>query len=62
MLPMLLFLGLAIAVGYIPCLMAVASTQQESHSLKWTFRIVGYYLAVALLMATIAFHIGRLIF
>jgi ferrous iron transport protein B len=46
----------------IPCLMAVASTQQESHSLKWTLRIVGYYLAVALLMATIAYHIGRLIF
>jgi ferrous iron transport protein B len=46
----------------IPCLMAVASTQQESHSLQWTLRIVGYYLVVALLMATIAYHIGRLIF
>jgi ferrous iron transport protein B len=46
----------------IPCLMAVASTQQESHSLKWTLRIVGYYMAVALLMAAIAYHIGKLIF
>jgi ferrous iron transport protein B len=46
----------------IPCLMAVASTQQESHSLKWTLRIVGYYLIVALLMSTIAYQIGKLIF
>ncbi|MFZ7102494.1 MAG: ferrous iron transport protein B [Peptococcaceae bacterium] len=46
----------------IPCLMAVASTLQESHSLKWTLRIVGYYIAVALLMSAIAYHIGLLIF
>lgn len=46
----------------IPCLMAVATTLQESHSLKWTMRIVGYYIAVALLMSTIAYHIGLLIF
>lgn len=46
----------------IPCLMAVASTQQESHSLQWTLRIVGYYMAVALLMSTLAYHIGRWIF
>ena len=46
----------------VPCLMAVASTQQESHSLKWTLRIVGYYIVVALLMSTIAYHVGLLIF
>ncbi|WHH58704.1 ferrous iron transport protein B [Petroclostridium sp. X23] len=46
----------------IPCLMAVASTQQESHSLKWTLRIVGYYIAVALLMSALAYNVGRLIF
>ncbi len=46
----------------VPCLMAVASTQQESHSVRWTFRIVGYYIVTALLMATLAYYIGLLIF
>ena len=46
----------------IPCIMAVAATHQESHSIKWTLRIVGYYVVVALLMSTLAYHIGRLIF
>ncbi|MDD3137959.1 MAG: ferrous iron transport protein B [Lachnospiraceae bacterium] len=46
----------------VPCLMAVATTLQETHSLKWTLRIAGYYICVALLMATIAYHVGLLIF
>ncbi len=46
----------------VPCLMAVATTLQETHSLKWTLRISGYYIAVALIMATIAYHVGLLIF
>ena len=46
----------------IPCLMTVASTYQESHSLKWTLRIVGYYMVFALLMSAIAYNVGMLIF
>ncbi|BAH06940.1 ferrous iron transport protein B [Clostridium kluyveri] len=46
----------------VPCIMAVASTQQESHSIKWTLRIVGYYIVVALIMSFIAYHIGLFIF
>lgn len=46
----------------VPCLMAVAATLQESHSLRWTLRIAGYYIAMALLMSTLAYHVGLLIF
>lgn len=31
----------------VPCLMAVATTLQETHSLKWTLRIASYYIGVA---------------
>lgn len=46
----------------VPCLMAVATTLQETHSLKWTLRISGYYIGVALLMSAIAYYVGLLIF
>jgi ferrous iron transport protein B len=45
-----------------PCLMAVGATLHETHSLKWTLRIVAYYMIVALLMSTIAYHVGMFIF
>lgn len=45
----------------IPCLMTVAATYQESHSLKWTLRIVGYYVLMALLFSSAAYHIGLII-
>lgn len=34
-----------------PCLMAITSTYQETRSLKWTLRILGYYVATSLLIA-----------
>ncbi len=46
----------------IPCLMALSATAQESHSMKWTLRIAGYYIGMALVMAAIAYHVGLLIF
>ncbi|WP_027398996.1 ferrous iron transport protein B [Anaerovorax odorimutans] len=46
----------------VPCLLTVVSTLQESHSAKWTLRIVGYYIVIALLMSAIAYHVGLLIF
>jgi ferrous iron transport protein B len=46
----------------IPCIVAVLSTKQESHSWTWTLRIAGYYFTVSLLMSMFAYHMGRLIF
>lgn len=46
----------------VPCLMTVAATYSESHSLSWTAKIAGYYIVMALLLSTIAYHVGLLIF
>jgi ferrous iron transport protein B len=54
-------LAFIFAVTYnVPCVMAVASTYQESHSLKWTIRIVLYYIASALLLSFLVFHIASI--
>jgi len=45
-----------------PCLMAMSSTYQETRSLKWTLRILGYYMAASLVLAFLAYHIGSLLF
>ena len=45
----------------MPCVVALAATYQETHSAKWTARIVLYYTAVSLLLAFIAYHVGMLI-
>ncbi len=46
----------------MPCLMTMSATAHETHSLKWTLRVAGYYIAVSLLLAGIVYHIGRLVF
>ncbi|MCR5831311.1 MAG: ferrous iron transport protein B [Lachnospiraceae bacterium] len=45
----------------MPCVVALAATFQETHSAKWTARIVIYYTAVSLILAFLAYHIGMLI-
>ncbi len=45
----------------MPCVVALAATFQETHSAKWTARIVLYYTVVSLILAFIAYHIGMLI-
>ena len=45
----------------MPCVVALAATYQETHSAKWTGRIVLYYTVVSLILAFIAYHIGLLI-
>ena len=45
----------------MPCVVALAATYQETHSAKWTGRIVLYYTVVSLLLAFIAYHVGMLI-
>ena len=45
----------------MPCIVALAATYQETHSVKWTAKIAVYYTVVALLIAGAAYHIGTLI-
>ncbi|MBR6308863.1 MAG: ferrous iron transport protein B [Lachnospiraceae bacterium] len=45
----------------MPCIVALAATYQETHSVKWTARIALYYTGVALLLAGIAYYVGLLI-
>lgn len=44
----------------IPCLQAVVSTYQESHSIKWTVRIGAYYVCTALVLSCVVYHIAVL--
>lgn len=46
----------------VPCVMALASTYRETHSLKWTLRIAAYYTCMALLLSCVIYHIGLLVF
>jgi len=56
-------LAFIIAVTFnIPCLQAVVSTYNETHSAKWTARIGAYYIVTALILAAIVYHISSLIF
>jgi len=56
-------LAFMIAVNFnVPCLMAIASTYQECHSMKWTLKIAGYYIATALLISCVVYHIAVLFF
>jgi len=45
----------------LPCVVALAATYQEIHSVKWTAKIALYYTVSALLLGCIAYHIGMLI-
>ena len=45
----------------MPCVVALAATYQETHSAKWTGRIVLYYTAVSLLLAFVVYLVGMLI-
>lgn len=46
----------------VPCVLAMGSTYREANSLKWMFAIMGYYFAISLGLAFVAYHIGLLIF
>ncbi len=46
----------------IPCIMALASTYRETHSIKWTAIISIYYTTMALLLAFVVYHLGLMIF
>ena len=44
----------------VPCVMALSTTYRESHSLKWTARIAGFYIGCALILAGIVYHLASL--
>jgi len=44
----------------IPCVMALSTTYRESHSLKWTARVALFYIAGALILSCIVYHIACL--
>lgn len=46
----------------IPCFMTIAATAGETHSVKWTLRIAGYYLLTALLLSAIVYRVSMLLF
>lgn len=45
-----------------PCVMALISTYEEIHSLKWTLRITVYYMAAALLLSLLVYRFGVFLF
>ncbi len=45
----------------MPCIVALAATYQETHSVKWTARIALYYTGIALVLAGLAYYTGLLI-
>jgi ferrous iron transport protein B len=46
----------------VSCVNAMVSTYLENHSLKWTLRIAGYYVATALLLSLVIFRVSSLFF
>lgn len=56
-------LAFMVAVTFnVPCTVALSSTYQESHSLKWTVRIALYYIATALILSMVTYHVANLFF
>lgn len=45
----------------MPCVIAFAATAREAHSVKWTLKIALYYTVAALIISSIFYHIGLLI-
>jgi ferrous iron transport protein B len=56
-------LAFIFAVSFtVPCMMAMASTYSENHSLKWTLKIAGHYMGIALLLSLVIFRVSSLFF
>lgn len=44
----------------VPCVMAVSSTYQETHSFSWTLKLTLYYVATAFFYAFLVYRVGLL--
>lgn len=55
-------LAFLFAVAFnVPCVMTLGATYNETHSLKWTVLIALFYIAMALAICFIVYHIGVLV-
>jgi ferrous iron transport protein B len=56
-------LAFIFAVSFtVPCLMAMSATYTENHSIKWTLKIAGYYVGVALVISFLVYRVSSLFF
>jgi len=46
---------------YVPCAATIGTIRKETHSWKWTFRMIGFQLLLAWGVAMIVFQVGRVI-
>ena len=54
-------LAFMFAVAFnVPCVMTLGATYSETHSLKWTVIIALFYVAMALVISFVVFHIAGL--
>jgi len=54
-------LAFMFAVAFnVPCVMTLGATYSETHSLKWTVAIALFYVAMALVISFVVFHIAGL--
>ncbi len=44
----------------VPCVMALGTTYRESHSLKWTAKIAGFYVGSSLILSFVVYHIANI--
>ncbi len=54
-------LAFMFAVSFnVPCIMALSTTYRETHSLKWTARLAGFFMGSALILSCIVYHVAVL--
>lgn len=58
--PLVAYAFMAFTLIYVPCMATVAVIKRETASWKWTFFAVGYTTALAWIVATLIYQIGRL--
>ena len=58
--PLVAFAFMVFALLYTPCVAAIATIKAETGSWKWPAFTIGYELALAWIMATLIYQIGRL--
>ncbi len=46
----------------MPCIMTLSAAMHETHSRKWTLSIAAYYVAAALVISSIVYHVALLFF
>jgi len=58
--PLVAFAFMVFSLLYVPCVAAMATIKAETGSWKWPAFTIGYELALAWIMATLIYQIGRL--